>query len=110
MEEKDVKTPSILSLLRAWDGRSDFELPDEECGENTIRFASGAMDGIAAHHMTSAEPTEAPEVVDDLIAALERLVRERSDDARAALYELALREDAAAAGLADALIERIVER
>lgn len=83
--------PAILSVIRAWTGRDSCPLPDEppDFGSK-LRFAPGAWDGIATHHMGTAGEHEEARHVLTTVAALARLVREDTDEARAALYRLYL--------------------
>src|SRR5271163_461480 len=83
--------PSILSVIRAWQGEDVCQLPDDEPqAGNKIRFAAGAWDGIATHHVERPREHDKARHVLKTVEALARLVREDNDDARAALYRLYL--------------------
>jgi hypothetical protein len=98
--------PAILPTLRDWTGRDPCPLPDEPPdGGSKLRFAPGAWDGIATHHMGAVgEHDEARHVI-TTVSALARLVREGTDDARAALYRLYL--DQTISPHADAILEEL---
>lgn len=84
--------PSILAVLRAWDGTSPCELPDEANEGEQIRFAAGAWDGILGHHCGGLDEQEEARLIDRLLAALRELTRTGSDAARARLYDLLIGE------------------
>src|SRR5262249_44464272 len=87
--------PSILSLLRAWDGSEDLDLSEEkdppfpaQPGFPKIYFAAGLEDRLARAPGGKSER----DVLDDLFFALERLVKADTDTARLALYESVCKE------------------
>jgi len=100
--------PSILSAIRAWDGRTSLPLPDEPPAANRVRYASGALDGIVTHHLGSASARDQADVVSSVLFSLERLARTGGDHARGALYELVMRGSVAAH--ADAIVDRLAEQ
>jgi hypothetical protein len=101
--------PSILTAIRAWHGREPSPLPDEEPATgNKIRFAPGAWDGIATHHMGRAGEHDEARHVLATVEALTRLVREGNDAARTDLYRLYLDETVSAH--ADALVEEVTRQ
>src|SRR5262249_25856307 len=103
-----MPVPSILSVLRAWQGRDLCPLPDEEADAgNRVRFAPGAWDGIATHHMGRAEERDEARLVLQTVEALTRLARE-GDAARERLYRLYLGETVSAH--ADALVEEVTRQ
>ncbi len=101
--------PSILSAIRAWQGREPCPLPDEEPATgNKIRFAPGAWDGIATHHMGRAGEHDEARHVLATVEALARLMRENDDDPRADLYRLYL--ETTVSPHADALVEEVTRQ
>jgi hypothetical protein len=81
-------------------------LPDEPPDTGSaLRFAPGAWDGIATHHMGAAGEHDEARHVLSTIAALARLVRQDTDEARAAIYRLYL--DQTLSQHADAILEEL---
>jgi hypothetical protein len=100
---------SIMSALRAWDGQGAFELPDEKAPEpNQLRFASGAWDGIATHHMRRADEHSEARVVHGVISGLKKLCQANDDAARVALYQFLLNETVVA--YADTIVEELTRQ
>ena len=97
--------PSILSTIQAWQGGEVCQLPDEEPRTIKIRFAPGAWDGIATHHMGCTNEHDEARHVLKTVEALARLVREDTDDARASLYRLFF--ESTVSPHFDALVEEI---
>jgi hypothetical protein len=98
--------PSILSVIRAWTGQKVCPLPDEEPqAGNKIRFAPGAWDGIATHHMGRAEEHDEARHVHQTVAALGHPIRTSDNPSRTRLYQL-YREDTVSSH-ADALVEEV---
>jgi hypothetical protein len=98
--------PSILSTIRAWQGEEPCPLPDEEPqAGNKVRFAPGAWDGIATHHLGRASEHDEARHVLTTVETLARLVRDDSDEARVSLYQLYLGDTVSPH--ADALVEEI---
>lgn len=78
-------------MIRAWNRSSPLELPDE--GEpGVVRFASGAQDGIATHHMASLAEADEARVVYAIADTLRELVEEPSESAWQRLNDLARSE------------------
>jgi hypothetical protein len=101
--------PSILSVLRAWQGDELCPLPDEEArAAGKVRFAPGAWDGITTHHMGRAPEHDEARHVLATVEALTRLARADSDEARAAVYQLHL--ETTISSHADALVEEITRQ
>lgn len=101
--------PSILAVLRSWDGSQPFELPDEPpAAANKLRFASGAWDGILTHHVGKAAEQAEAKVVYAVLAGLGHLIDRNDDPARATLYRLARQE--AVVPYADAIVEELVRQ
>ncbi len=94
---------SILELIRAWDGKERLALPDDEAESGSSpRFAPGAWDGIATHHMAPRERRNQEERVQAILAAVVAAGRVGKGRARRALIPLA--RDERVATYADALI------
>ena len=98
--------PAILPTLRAWTGRDPCPLPDEPPALGSkLRFAPGAWDGIATHHLGAAGEHDEARHVLTTVAALARLCRESTDAARVAVYRLYLEQTVSPH--ADAILEEL---
>ncbi|MFO0925745.1 MAG: hypothetical protein U0736_01750 [Gemmataceae bacterium] len=84
--------PSIVDVLRGWDGTTPCDLPDEAADGDQIRFAAGAWDGILGHHCAGLDEQAEARLIDRLLAALRDLVQTDTDAARAHLYDLLVGE------------------
>lgn len=109
MAHMDAVTQPILQQLRAWiDGGGDPRNPprvDEDSNRlGKIKFAAGAMDGIALHHFQSTDERTQTDTLSLILGALLRLKRDRSDAARAELY------DACMQGIDPATMDLLLER
>lgn len=96
--------PSILGLIRAWDGQSPLRLPDQMDGDEPP-LASGALDGLATHHSTSSSKSDQSKTAQEILAALRKQARSGSERSRRAVYRLALETPVSA--YADALISAL---
>jgi hypothetical protein len=103
----EVGPSSILALLKAWDRRSPVDLPDEgRRAANEVRYASGAWDGIATHHMATANGPARAEMAKRVIEALKSASEDET--ARSALHDLFLTERVVP--YADAIIEGLTQQ
>lgn len=110
------EAPSIVELLRRWDGEGDPpELPDEAPPDPTqLRFSSGSLDGIYTHHMGGGGEGRLRGLVrrigrrdpaGEIVKALRRLVRHPGEAERRRLYALLLADEAI--GTVDEVVERV---
>lgn len=80
-----LERPPILALLEAARPGSQVPLPQDSPAAG-VRFAPGALDGIALFHTAPPEETEEADFVYGVMDLLTRLVRGEGDPVRAALY------------------------
>ncbi len=104
----DPKKKPILEVLRGAESPGEVELPDEAQAANQIRFAPGALDGIATHHMRLPTPEEAAAGVDELLAVLELAATD--DSALEDLNGVVARDGFSVVRLADALAMRVTSQ
>lgn len=97
--------PSIfrhLEAARLSAGGQPPDLPDETAAsEGRVRWAAGAWDGVASHHMGASEDTEA---VDALWTALGAVVRKAGEPELSRFYGLVTQMKVV--GCADALVRK----
>src|SRR5262245_17894805 len=86
----DTGPSSILGILKAWDRRSPVDLPDDRPrSPSEVRYASGAWDGIATHHMATVNGPARAEMAGRVIEALKGA---SDDEGRTALHDLFLED------------------
>lgn len=98
--------PALLALVRGWDGRAALDLPDEPAPPGGLRWAAGALDGVATHHM-GVDEAGAAEAAGRLVALIGAAVR-GEDPERAALYDALL--EIRALAVADALVSALASQ
>lgn len=100
----------IVRRIGAWDGEGmlDLSVPDGAAPRSPSASASGSWDGLATHQLGTGAGRRSNDIVGSVLFCLERLIRTRSDHARAALYDLFI--DDPIVGYADVLLERLVRQ
>lgn len=71
--------------IEEWDGESSFDSDDEVTRQSGLRFAPGAIDGLATHHQRLELP-HGKRVVNGVIDSFKRLVERDDDAARRTFY------------------------
>ena len=101
---------AIVRRIGAWDGEGmlDLSVPDGAAPRSPSASASGSWDGLATHQLGTGAGRRSNDIVGSVLFCLERLIRTRSDHARAALYDLFI--DDPIVGYADVLLERLVRQ
>jgi hypothetical protein len=95
----------LLAHIDATTGRLAAEgerLPDDKDEGNAIRWAPGALDGVATHHMGAGEETLR---VKQIVNALQDLVTRAGEDGLSHLFSLVTRE--AVLGVMDEVVEQV---
>ncbi len=77
-------------------------LPDEKREAGKIRWAAGALDGVAGHHMGA---SEAPLRKKQVVKALEAVAKDATENSLRHLYELTTRESVL--GVIDEVMEEV---
>ncbi|MHA1538095.1 MAG: hypothetical protein ACTSUD_11120 [Alphaproteobacteria bacterium] len=106
-----AEAPALLDLIRAWDGKQEFDLPDGEMtgwdlGE--IRFAGGALDGILLNQLVPPEDEESESRAEALVDAVEAVTVSLAEEDMESLYAMAREETLITAG--DAILEALQAR
>ena len=97
----------LKERIEQWDGQSELKTDDDAEARDGLRFAPGAIDGLATHHQRLEMP-DGKHAVDAVVDSFKRLVRSDEDAARRAFYRSLLApigpEDV------DQILERIAAR
>ena len=73
----------LKERIEQWDGQSELKTDDDAEARDGLRFAPGAIDGLATHHQRLEMP-DGKRAVDAVVDSFKRLVRSDDDAARRA--------------------------
>lgn len=98
--------PPLLALVRGWDRRAPLDLPDGLTPAGGLRWAAGALDGVATHHM-GVDEVGAAEAAGRLIGLLAAAAR-GGEEGKSAFYAALL--EVRALAVADALVSALASQ
>jgi len=101
----------LLDLIRAWDGKSELVLPDDDPPEwdlGDVRFANGALDGILLNHISPPEDEEIDARARAIVDAVEQVASTLAEADMERLYTVAREEALITSG--DAIVEEMRAR
>jgi hypothetical protein len=98
----------LIELIRAWDGKDELVLPDDEPPDwdlGEVRFANGAIDGILLNHIAPPEDEDTSARAAAIADAVEQVATTLAEADMERLYAVAREEALITAG--DAIVDEL---